>query len=384
MATVLISNPGSASRKYALFVGEELRLRFHFEYENGQIVCMLTRGGHQEKRAVVLDGLAQAAGQLPMLLREFEAPTPDAIALRIVAPSSYFLQHRRLDGEALDHLRAQQSRAPLHIEASLNEFTRLTNAWPDVPVFGISDSAFHATKPDYAWNYGIRLEDADRFEIKRFGYHGLSAQSAVRQLADHVPGKLVVCHLGSGSSIMALRQGVSVETTMGFSPLEGLVMSTRSGTIDPVAAKALQDALHLDDQAMLRYLHHDAGLLGLSGIGRDIRELLEQEQAGNYRAGLALRTYVHRAAQAIGGMAAVLGGVDALVFTGAVGERAAIMRRRIIAQLHYLEFELDYDKNNLPFNADVFNIHRSGYRPVYVVPAKEEYEMALAAISLLG
>jgi acetate kinase len=160
MAKVLISNPGSASRKYAVFEGEESKLRLHFEHEGGSIIYSVDNGVPEKLTADIGD-LSQTASLLPDLLDQNGITTLDAIALRIVAPSSYFLQHRHLDEEAVLRLREQQPRAPLHIGASLQELETLQKTWPDLPVLGISDSAFHATKPDYAWNYGIRLEDAD-------------------------------------------------------------------------------------------------------------------------------------------------------------------------------------------------------------------------------
>lgn len=382
---ILVSNPGSASRKYAVFDGQACKLRLHFEHENGRIVCAVDNKKH-DRRAADIGGLAQAAGLLPDILGEHGISAPDAIALRVVAPSAYFLQHRRLDDQAVARLREFEPRAPLHISASLQELEALQQTWPDVPVFGISDSAFHATKPDYAWNYGIRLEDADHLEVKRFGYHGLSAQSVVRQLQKRLPEKLVICHLGSGSSVIAVHGGRSVDATMGFSPLEGLVMSTRSGTIDITAVHALQDALELDSEAAQDYLNKQGGLLGLSGTSGDIRELLQREADGDYRAGLALKTYINRVQQAIGQMTAALGGIDALVFTGAAGERASDIRRRIVANLHFLEFELDHTKNAQTTGqlSAPKSINTVRHRPVLVTPAQEEHEMAAAAQSLLG
>jgi acetate kinase len=387
MATILVSNPGSASRKYAVYDDGNFKLRVHYEREADNFVGTVENQQHQKKHANITS-LNQAAGELPRLLSEHNLPSPDAIALRIVAPSSYFLQHRQIDGEALNHLRAQLPRAPLHIGASLHELEELQKQWSGVPVLGISDSAFHASKPDYAWNYGIRLEDADRLEIKRFGYHGLSAQSVVRQLqsVDRLPKKLIICHLGSGGSIMAVVNGRSVEASMGFSPLEGLVMSTRSGSIDTIAVRALQDSLQLNDAAMDSYLNNQSGLAGLSGSSSDIRELLAKEADGDYRAALALNTYVHRVQQFVGGMAAVMGGCDGLVFTGAVGERSAPIRQRIVNKLRFLELELNFKTNSelTSRQPELKAIHTLRRRPIYILPTQEEYEMAAAASSLLG
>lgn len=385
--TILVSNPGSASRKYAVYSDGQFKLRIHYEREAGRFVGTVENSQRQKQQAEIAS-LNQASSQLPELFSQHNLPQPDAIALRIVAPSSYFLQHRRIDGEALERLRAQQLRAPLHISASLHELEELQKQWPNVPVFGVSDSAFHATKPDYAWNYGIRLEDADQFEIKRFGYHGLSAQSTVRQLQNigRLPDKLIICHLGSGSSIIAVHNGRSVDASMGFSPLEGLVMSTRSGSIDTIAVRALQSSLNLNDAAMDSYLNNQSGLVGLSGTSSDIRELLKLEDGGNYRATLALNTYVHRVQQFVGGMAATMGGCDALVFTGAVGERSAPIRQRIVSNLRFLEFELNFKINSelTERQPEPKAIHVLRRRPVYVVPTQEEYEMATETATLLG
>lgn len=387
MATILVSNPGSASRKYAVYQDDQFKLRVHYEREGDSFVGT-TENQQHHKQPVNITSLGEAASQLPAFLEQHDLPKPDAIALRIVAPSSYFLQHRQIDGQALEHLRAQQPRAPLHIAASLHELEELQKQWPGVPVIGVSDSAFHATKPDYAWNYGIRLEDADQHEIKRFGYHGLSAQSVVRQLqkVNHLPDKLIICHLGSGDSVIAVRGGKSADASMGFSPLEGLVMSTRSGSIDAIALRALQESLGLDNAAMDSYLNNQSGLLGLSGKSSDIRELLKLETEGDYRAGLALKIYVYRVQQLIGGMAAAMGGCDALVFTGAVGERSAPIRQRILNDLRFLEFELNFKTNATltERQSEIKAIHALKRRPVYIVPTQEEYEMAVAAAALMG
>lgn len=387
MATILVSNPGSASRKYAVYEDDQFKLRVHFEREGDSFVGTIENQQHH-KQPVNIANLGESASQLPALLEQHKLARPDVIALRIVAPSSYFLQHRQIDGQALEHLRAQQSRAPLHIAASLHELEELQKQWPDVSVIGVSDSAFHATKPDYAWNYGIRLEDADQFEIKRFGYHGLSAQSVVRQLqkVNHLPDKLIICHLGSGDSVIAVRSGKSVDASMGFSPLEGLVMSTRSGSIDAIALRALQEALGLDNPAMDSYLNNQSGLLGLSGKSSDIRELLRLEAEGDYRASLALKVYVYRVQQLIGSMAAAMNGCDALVFTGAVGERSAPIRQRVLSGLRFLEFELNFKTNAalITRQSEIKAVHSLKRRPIYVAPTQEEYEMAIAALTLLG
>jgi acetate kinase len=269
---------------------------------------------------------------------------------------------------------------PLHIDAVLHEYAALHEVFADVPIVGVSDSAFHATKPDFAWNYGLPLADSDKLEIKRFGYHGLSAAAAIRVLRDHdkLPPKVVICHLGSGASVTAVWHGKSRDTTMGYSPLEGLVMATRSGSVDPVAVSVLKRSLRLDDAQMEAYLNEQSGLLGLSGTSDDIRILLKRETDGDHFAHLALETYVFSVQKAIGQMSAVLGGIDLLVFTGTVGERSASIRARVLSPFHYLDLALDHH-GNLACTAptELTCVSRLAHsRPVFVIPADEAAEIA--------
>lgn len=380
---ILVANPGSASRKYALFAGSHERASLHFEWEHGRIVCTLTKGAEQHSVHIELPNLDAASLDAVRIFREqgmlAKGEQISRIGLRIVAPSSYFLLDHEIDDEVMNHLKKAKVRAPLHIAATLHELQLLRSAFPETPIVGVSDSAFHMTKPDFAWNYGISLEDADRFEIKRFGYHGLSVSSVVRSLhkVEKLAHKLIVCHLGSGASVTAVLGGKSIDTTMGYSPLEGVVMSTRSGSIDPQAVRALKDACRLDDEGVEDYLNNHSGLLGLGGSS-DIRELLRREHDGDHRAWLALKTYVYSIQKAIGQMSAALGGADAIVFTGTVGERSAPIRARIIEQLHYLDFLLDHDANDSCDTTKDYSIisKLAHSKPIFVTPTKEAAEIA--------
>ena len=379
----LIANPGSASRKYGLYRDEQEAARLHFEYQEGRIACTITVRDRHEPVDVNLHDLGDVAGQVLPILKAHSLIGADEsvarIGLRIVAPSSYFLQDHIMDDKTVARLRELEIRAPLHIGATLREFDTLHNVFPDAVVVGTSDSAFHAVKPDYAWNYGVRLQDADRFEIKRFGYHGLSVASVVRSLndAEKLPPKVIVAHLGSGASITAVHGGQSLDNTMGYSPLEGLIMATRVGSIDPTATNMLQTQLHLSDEQMEDYLNSHSGLLGLSEVSSAVNELLEHEAQGNHNAHLALQTYIFTIQKAIGGMAAALGGADMLVFTGTVGERSAPTRQRVLERLHYMDFIIDEEANtacddpNSPTRISVL----TKSKPVYVVPTDESGEM---------
>lgn len=385
MATelTLIANPGSASRKYALFAGDKIRAQLHFEYLDYHIVCTIHRDGKYEHAQIDLKDFTDVASKLLDLLHEHKLLTDkehiSRIGLRIVAPSSFFLEDHEIFDDVISRLEALKPHAPMHIAVTLHELHALGKVFKDVPIVGVSDSAFHITKPDYAWNYGLPLEDADRLEIKRFGYHGISVASVVRTLheAEKLPPKVIVCHLGSGASVTAVHGGKSVDTTMGYSPLEGVIMSTRSGTIDFTAVRALKEAFNYDDQQVDEYLNKHSGLQGLGGSA-DIRELLQREAYGDHKAHLALRTYVFSVQKAVGQMAAALGGADALVFTGTVGERSAAIRERITKRLHFLDFIIDDEENEKCEGTKAIDtVSRLAHsKPVYVVQADETGEMA--------
>ena len=380
---ILVVNPGSASRKYGLFQGGSERASLHIEHTADGLSGHISVHGTLTDIQPKTNDLAKVIKEVISIFHAHDAlgkdESIDAIGLRLVAPSSFFLGDYQVNDEILSKLHELRHAAPLHIGATLDEYDDLAKEFPKIPVVMVSDSAFHKTKPDYAWNYGIRLQDADTYDIKRFGYHGLSVEASVNSL--HATGKLtpklIVCHLGSGSSVTAVFKGRSIDNSMGFSPLEGLVMSTRSGSIDYEAALALKKRMNLDDEAMEEYLYKKSGLLGL-GNSADIRELIDNEAAGDHSANLALNTFIHHIHKEIGAMATVMNGLDALIFTGTVGERSAVIRRRIVAHLQYLDMHLDGDVNDMTLAPDtITNIAQVPQsRPVLVVPTNEAREIA--------
>jgi acetate kinase len=385
MSLTLVANPGSASRKYALYDdGPDLRGTMHFEIEDDRLICTLMRIGESKRRLELdFDKLSDAAAHVEQLftreglLKDEEHITQ--IGLRIVAPSSYFMSDHIITDEVVDTLEQLYELAPLHIAASLGELKSLRQSLPGVKIVGVSDSAFHATKPPYAWNYGIDIHDSDRLDIKRFGYHGISVASAIDTLWNKgkLPPKVVVCHLGSGSSVTGVFHGRSVDTTMGYTPLEGMLMATRSGSIDAGALRALKKGLEMNDDQLEDYLHTKSGLLGIAGSG-DIRSLISREADGDHMAHLALTTFVHTIHKAIGSMIVALNGCDLLVFTGTVGERSAILRKRIVAHLEFMDFIVDGDLNEActePTSlTSIGQAARS--RPIVVIPANESLEIA--------
>lgn len=385
MGLILVANPGSSSRKYALYESDKLALRaeLHVESSDGQIVATLrTNSGSRQVETTlseVHDAPREVRGILVRenILNENEAIT--AIGLRVVAPGSYFMEDRVISDEVIAKLEETKSLAPIHIFATLEELKILREYFGQTPVVAVSDSAFHRTKPPYAWNYGINIQDADSLEIKRYGYHGISVASAVDELWNRgkLPPKVVVCHLGSGSSVSAIFHGRSIDNTMGFTPLEGVLMATRSGDISPGAVRALQTKLGMDWSGIESYLNQRGGLLGIGG-SNDIRDLIEREKNGDHLAHLALTTLVHTIHKAIGSMIATLNGCDLLVFTGTVGERSAILRKRIVAHLEFVDFIIDGNLNDGCTEPDqLTSISQSAKsKPIIVIPTNESVEIA--------
>ena len=383
---VLVVNPGSASRKYSLFAGGQKKVSINFEFEDAKVIGKFEFAGEKHSINYEDSNLNSVSRYILPLLHEHkiinDTDTLSVIGIRVVAPSDSFAKDRLLTDEVVAELSTLQQKAPLHITTVLSEIQQFKILFPDIPLIAVSDSSFHSTKPIWACYYGIDTILAEKFGIKRFGYHGISVGSVIKilQEAGNLKSKTIVCHLGSGSSITAVLDGKSVETTMGYSPLEGLIMASRSGNIDISAALAIKRELQLSDDGLEQYLNEQSGLLGISDSSNDIRQLLTSEEQGNERARLALDLFVYRVQQAIGQMAASMDGVDCLVFTATIGERSVVIRGRIIEKLGYLGFENDKDANEKTFEpSEITNIASYSSKPILVVPTDEAAEIARRA-----
>jgi acetate kinase len=249
----------------------------------------------------------------------------DAVGHRIVHGGSRFREPALVDDEVKEAIRELTPLAPLHNAPALRALDEAQQALPDVPHVAVFDTAFHATMPEVATRYAVP-ERWHEWGVRRYGFHGLSVEWAASQV--QVP-RLVVCHLGGGSSVTAVLDGRSVETTMGFSPLEGVPMTTRSGSVDPGALLFVMREHGLSVDEADQALEHESGLAGLSGTSGDVRELADDS--------LALAVYVHRVAAAVAGLAAALGGLDAIAFTGGIGENSVPVRERVCERLGFLE-----------------------------------------------
>lgn len=377
----LIVNPGSASRKFALYEGSKQLIFCHLEDEDGGFVATYDILGKKNKVSISEDDYKKGGAFFLSLLSENNLISQKeeiaAIGFRIVAPGEYFSAVKKMDSGYIEKLKEVSEKAPLHTAGAFVEINEFSELLPDATFVGISDSAFHSDMPDIAREYAI-TSDMREAGIKRYGYHGISFSYIASKMKDvfgSMPEKVIVCHLGGGSSITALKNGKSVDTSMGFTPLEGLVMATRSGNIDVGAAIEIARNKKIPLEEVEQYLNKECGLLGVSGSSSDIRELLKKESEGDKYSSLALQMFVYRIKRYIGSYIAALGGLDALIFTATVGERSYIMRSRICENMDFLGIVLDESKNK-GFTGEGSIEAASSRVKIAVIPTDETSEMA--------
>jgi acetate kinase len=316
------------------------------------------------------------AAELERAMRDLGAV--DAVGHRIVHGGTDFSGPVRIDARVVQRLEALTDLAPLHQPKSLAALAAVTAVLPDVPAVACFDTAFHATMPAAAFTYALPPEWRKRWDLRRYGFHGLSHAYASRRAAEllgRTPEglRIVTCHLGAGASLAAVRDGRSVDTTMGFTPLDGLVMATRSGSVDPGLVLWLAEHAGMPPAELAATLERRSGLLGLAGTA-DMRAVLADAAAGRPEARLALDVYVHRLRGSVAAMAASLGGLDALVFTGGVGERSPVVRGLAADGLGFLGMALDPGRNES--GPDDREVGADGARVrTLVVAAREDVEI---------
>jgi acetate kinase len=320
------------------------------------------------------------------LRQELLFKTFDCVGHRIVHGGKNYTETVKIDDLVKKEIRALSALAPLHNISELENIEILEKLFPSIPQFAVFDTAFHRTLPQAALIYPGPFEWT-KLGIRRYGFHGISFQYCARraeEMLGEMPNRMVVCHLGSGASLCALLEGQSIDTTMGFTPLEGLMMDTRSGTVDPGLLLYLLEKGKRTVGDLSRELYEKSGLLGLSGISSDMRDILAKATAGDPRAQLAIDVYLHRLVSMIGSMIASLGGIDALVFTAGIGENALLIRARVCDRLSFLGLKLEENLTSLPQKCCIFR-DPSGDRVVsspaskvkiLVIHTQEAFEIA--------
>jgi acetate kinase len=354
MEITLIINPSSSSKKFALYKdGVRLVDAYVEGGADGYNTCTIMKGVQQQcepvNRSRFRDSLANFLKQI--VEEKIIASLMDIkiVAIRVVAPGTFFQEHKEIDSEYIKKLHIQADTAPLHIPSLLKEIEVIKKQLPQARLIGVSDTAFHCSIPDFIRSYSLPKADAKQYDLYRFGHHGLSVVSVVERVhavTGFDPKRMIVCHIGSGVSVTAVKDGKSFDTSSGYAPGSGLIMSSRAGDLDAGAILALMKKQNLKPIDAENYIQTQGGLFGLSGEV-DLRLLIERRVHGDIMATKAINSFVYQIQKTIGAFVAVLGGLDLLVFTATAGERSSALRSLITEQLLGLGIVLDTEKNDL-------------------------------------
>jgi acetate kinase len=386
---ILIVNIGSASKKYAIYDGMDEVLFCHFEKGDKENLISIRTSEKFEKNSISADDYNNSLEFLNNYAFEnLKIGIDDiyAVSFRVVSPGSFFLDNQEIDEEYLEKLKQAENYDEIHIRPVYDEIIHARKIFKEQKFIGISDSAFHKTKLEESKYYGISKKIQDENDYKRFGYHGISMQSVAEKIRDNekeMLKKVVVCHLGSGISITALMNGKSLDNTMGFSPLEGPVMSTRSGSVDPVLIFDLFNGEKKNEK--IEFLFEESGLLGLSGVSGDLRIIKQEVFKGNQNAKFALKVYIFNILKKIAEMVSVLKGIDAIVFTGTIGFRSGFTRELILEDLRWLGLDFDLEKNaNFDMSSDYFCIQSFDSKiKIIVCETDEMKEMSKITLKIM-
>ncbi len=323
------------------------------------------------------------SGDKPLLRDRREVA---AIGHRVVHGGPLFSRSVRVTEEVKAGLASLAELAPLHNPINLEGIIAAEKAWPGVPQVAVFDTAFHATLAAAARTYPVPRQWTEDWGLRRYGFHGLShayCASRAAQMLRRTDARLVICHLGQGCSLSAVQAGVCLDTSMGFTPLDGLMMGTRSGSVDPGMLIYVLRHRGLSADDLDRVLNRESGLLGVSGVSNDMRQVLSAADSGNAQARLALEVFVHRLRQTIGAMAATLNGLDALVFTAGIGEHAAFIRSAACRGLEFLGLRLDEEANDrCRPDADVATA--TAPARILVIATREDLTVVRETVRVLG
>lgn len=304
-----------------------------------------------------------------------------AIGHRVLHTGEDFTGSVVIDDNVIKTLEKNIPLGPLHMPANIQCIKSCRELLPQVPMVAVFDTAFHMTMPQYAYMYAIPYEDYEQFKVRRYGFHGTShkyvSQKAIRLLPEIKNSKIITCHLGNGSSIAAVVDGKCIDTSMGLTPLEGLIMGTRSGDIDPAVLEFLMEKKGMEIHEMIDYLNKNSGYLGVSGVSSDSREVLAASREGNKRAELVLQMAAYRIKKYIGAYSAAMGGLDCIVFTGGIGENSWTTREAIMKGLEFLGVQFDFKLNeSSPRGKDAVLSKEKSKVKVFVIPTNEELVIA--------
>ncbi|MDD7641086.1 MAG: acetate kinase [bacterium] len=394
---VLVINCGSSSLKYQVIDSETEQVLAKGLCErigiDGRLVYT-PAGGEKEisnldmpthKQAIqfVIDALMNEKTGVIKSLDEI-----GAVGHRLVHGGERFACSTLITEDVIKAVEECSDLAPLHNPANLIGVRACQELMPNTPMAGVFDTAFHQTMPQEAYMYGVPYEYYEKYKVRKYGFHGTSHSFVSKRLAELLGKpiedlKIVVCHLGAGASICAVDHGKSIDTSMGLSPLEGLVMGTRSGDIDPSVMEFICKKENMDINGIMEVLNKKSGVQGLSGVSSDFRDLQAGAAEGNERCELAVDVFCYRVVKYIGAYVAAMNGVDAIAFTAGLGENDEIVRRKVVSRLGYLGIKLDNEVNDNGRGKEIAISTPDSKVPVWIVPTNEELAIARETVALL-
>ncbi len=397
---ILVINAGSSSLKYQLIdmqtegvvakgqcerIGIEGSVLTQKVPGKDELIVKKPMPTHVEAIQMVLDALVDAKFGAVKSMDEIHA-----VGHRVVHSAEDFNCSVVIDDEVMRVIRNNTDLAPLHQPANIMGIEACQKVMPNTPMVAVFDTAFHSTMPEYAYLYGVPYEAYKDWKVRRYGFHGTSHKFVSQQAAkflgkDPKDLKIVTCHLGNGSSITAVDGGKSVDTSMGFTPLEGVPMGTRCGDIDAAVIEYLMAKGNMTVNEALTYLNKKSGMLGISGISSDFRDLCAAANEGNRRAQLALDVFSYRVKKYVGAYIAAMNGCDCIVFTGGVGEHTEIVREKVAGELSFFGVELDRQLNNNGQRGIEREISTPDSKiKVLIIPTNEELVIARETKELVG
>lgn len=397
---ILVINAGSSSLKYQLIemtkqevvakgaverIGIEGSILTHKPEGKDKVVIKQEMPDHKVAIQLVLHALTDKNHGVLSSMEEI-----NAVGHRVVHGAEMFSNSVVITDDVIEAIKECSELAPLHNPANLMGIEACRSIMPNVPMVGVFDTAFHQSMPKKAYLYGLSYEAYSKYRVRRYGFHGTSHKYVANRYAELVGRdvkdlKLITCHLGNGSSVAAVNGGKSVDTSMGFTPLEGLMMGTRSGDIDPAIVPYLMNKMDMSLEQAIGYLNKECGVYGLSGASSDFRDLWAASEAGNERATVALQVFCYRVRKFIGAYAAAMGGVDAILFTAGIGENDHLVREWSVEGLEFLGAKIDK-----PFNKENEHVRCDGLKlstpdstvEIWCVPTNEELAIAKETYAL--
>ncbi len=395
---VLVLNSGSSSVKYQFIETSTRNVMAKGQVERiGMDDAVLTHiradGDTVKISAEILDHNIAIEYVIAVLMSKNHGVIKDkseieAVGHRVVHGGETFSGSVLITDEVIEKIRENIELAPLHNPHNLRGILACKRLLPDTPQVAVFDTAFHQKMPEYAFIYGLPYELYKKYKIRRYGFHGTSHRY-VSKRASEILGvpieklRIITAHLGNGCSMSAVKFGVSIDTTMGFTPLEGLLMGTRSGDIDPAVILYIMSKEGLTMAEVNALLNKHSGLIGISGVSSDMREIIKEMKNGNYRAKLAFEIFCYRIKKYIGAYACAIGGVDAIVFTAGIGENSPDVRKKACEGLEFLGIKIDDEKNNSPEKEKIITTDDSTVK-VFVIPTNEELVIALDTAEIVS